>query len=387
MLKKLITIILLFLFVQAKSQRISTQQYIDTYKDLAMREMKRMGVPAAITLAQGVLETESGNSDLVKKSNNHFGIKCKETWTGSSVYHDDDANGECFRKYDSSAESYRDHSNFLRGRPHYASLFKLDPTDYKGWAYGLKKAGYATNPKYPQILIKTIEDYDLNKYTLEALSDMPVYNDSSYDDDNEVTSTLKNPISSITGLIKSLDNVKSTFNGIKAVLTDSGTSLLAIATEYNIPLAVLLEYNDLKTDGLVEQYTYVYLSGKANEGKQSTYTTQNRESLYSISQNKGIKLSSLMLFNGLSENDMIEAGKTIYLKPQSNSYDQTVKVSFNTAPNTQTPDLEYKYHEVKPKEGLYSIAKLYKVTIVDLKLWNNLSSDQLKVGQKLIVSK
>jgi hypothetical protein len=171
-MKKVVSTILLFLFsVIAFTQRVTVQQYISTYKEIAIQEMRRTGVPAAITLAQGILESESGNGELVKKSNNHFGIKCKQDWTGEKVYHDDDESGECFRKYDSAIQSYIDHSNFLKSRPHYASLFELEPTDYKSWAYGLKKAGYATNSKYPQLLIKAIEDNHLNDYTLIAMND------------------------------------------------------------------------------------------------------------------------------------------------------------------------------------------------------------------------
>ncbi|MBO9684915.1 MAG: glucosaminidase domain-containing protein [Flavisolibacter sp.] len=146
------------------------RRYIETYKDVAIAEEIRTGVPASITLAQGIHETGAGTSQLVLKSNNHFGIKCKSDWTGESVSHDDDAKGECFRKYQDPLESYRDHSDFLKNRPFYTSLFDLDPTDYKAWAHGLKKAGYATNPKYAQILIKLIEDYDLQQYTLLALN-------------------------------------------------------------------------------------------------------------------------------------------------------------------------------------------------------------------------
>src|SRR5574337_521719 len=145
------------------------QKYIDTYKNIAIAEEIRTGVPAAITLAQGIHETGAGTSDLVLASNNHFGIKCNG-WTGQTISHDDDAKGECFRKYDSPIDSYKDHSDFLKNRSYYTSLFKLDPTDYKGWAYGLKRAGYATNPKYAQILIKLIEDYNLEQYTDLALN-------------------------------------------------------------------------------------------------------------------------------------------------------------------------------------------------------------------------
>ena len=144
-------------------------EYINNYKDLAIAEMQRTGIPASIKLAQGIHETSAGTSDLVKRSNNHFGLKCKSEWTGMTVKHTDDAPNECFRKYESSKDSYKDHSNYLKNSPRYASLFDLDPTDYKAWAFGLKKAGYATNPKYPQVLIKLIEDYDLQDYTMIAL--------------------------------------------------------------------------------------------------------------------------------------------------------------------------------------------------------------------------
>jgi flagellum-specific peptidoglycan hydrolase FlgJ len=141
-------------------------EYIFLYKEIAIQEMKRCGIPASIKLAQGILESGFGNSNLAKKSNNHFGIKCKNEWKGKKVYHTDDLPNECFRKYDSVIESYIDHSDFLRNRKHYEFLFSLDPLDYKSWAYGLKKAGYATNPKYAENLIRIIEEYNLNQYSI-----------------------------------------------------------------------------------------------------------------------------------------------------------------------------------------------------------------------------
>lgn len=143
--------------------------YINDYKSLAIEEMKRTGVPAAITLAQGIHESGAGNSGLALASNNHFGIKCKSTWTGETVLHDDEKKDECFRKYPGVADSYRDHSDFLKSGSRYAFLFKLDPLDYTAWANGLKSAGYAGNPKYAPMLIKLIEDYSLQDYTLIAL--------------------------------------------------------------------------------------------------------------------------------------------------------------------------------------------------------------------------
>src|ERR1017187_7325918 len=165
-------LILYFILVAAKPASIAAdttltaEQYIQTYKDLAIAEMKRTGIPASITLAQGLLESNSGNSYLAKVANNHFGIKCKTGWEGRSVKVDDDELQECFRAYDKAEDSYRDHSDFLTTQSRYAELFKLDPTDYKGWANGLKKAGYATNPKYPEKVIENIEKYALYQYDI-----------------------------------------------------------------------------------------------------------------------------------------------------------------------------------------------------------------------------
>ena len=158
-IKKFFLFILLLAGSVAHSQNEAViLQYIQAYKELAIKEMQRTGVPASIKLAQGIHETSAGTSVLVNKSNNHFGIKCKDTWRGPSVSHTDDAPNECFRKYENPLDSYRDHSDFLKGSARYASLFNLDPLDYRSWAYGLKKAGYATNPPYPPVIIKLIEE-------------------------------------------------------------------------------------------------------------------------------------------------------------------------------------------------------------------------------------
>ncbi len=139
-------------------------KYVDIYKDIAVAEMQNYGIPASITLAQGILESNCGGSELAVNANNHFGIKCQKEWTGKTYLKDDDKEDECFRKYKTVEDSYRDHSEFLKTRPWYAALFTLDITDYKGWAYGLKQAGYATNPKYSELLIKIIEDNKLYRF-------------------------------------------------------------------------------------------------------------------------------------------------------------------------------------------------------------------------------
>jgi LysM repeat protein len=366
------------------SQVISIEQYIETYKDYAIREMKRMGVPAAITLAQGILETESGNSDLVKKSNNHFGIKCKSTWTASGVSHDDDAAGECFRSYKDAESSFRDHSNFLRGSDRYSFLFKLDPRDYRGWAYGLKKAGYATNPKYPQILIKFIEDNNLQQYTLLAVNDVPTWDGSKYKSDpedkayDEITKELSGiqaEQNTSNGTLQ-FEN-KISINGVTAIPAKRGTSLLAIATDNNIKLSKLLEFNDLETDGLLEKDQLIFLEKKSKEGEKDFYIAQQDETIYDVAQKNGIRLESLCEYNNLKQNKSVTLGTKLYLKPANDTENLNEKSISDVA----------KVHAVQPKEGLYTISKKYGVSVSQLKEWNNLPNDNLKVGQELIISK
>jgi flagellum-specific peptidoglycan hydrolase FlgJ len=147
----------------ANARTYTSLEYIDRFKDIAVQEMNTYGIPASITLAQGLFESGAGNSDLARVANNHFGIKCGMSWSGESYYKDDDAVNDCFRVYSNPEDSFRDHSEFLK-KKNYALLFELDKNDYKGWAYGLKAAGYATNPKYPQLLINIIVKYNLDQY-------------------------------------------------------------------------------------------------------------------------------------------------------------------------------------------------------------------------------
>lgn len=328
-MKKLFFFIaILTAFGTVRAQQVTPQEYVKAYKVMAIREMKRMGVPASITLAQGILETESGNSVLLKKSNNHFGIKCKSSWSAAGVTHDDDALGECFRSYKDAEGSYRDHSNYLRGNDRYSSLFALDPRDYKGWAYGLKKAGYATNPRYPQLLIKYIEDYDLQKYTLEAVDEVPFFDASKYKDEPKQNE------------VKEMEPTEQpvTINGRKAILAPSGRSLLAIATEHNINLNKLLEYNDLEEDGLLKKEQYIYLEKKKKD-------------------------------------DSYDYGIVPKKQPEA-------PLAMNIP-----QEKDKKLHEVLSKEGLYTISKKYGVTVAELREWNNLQDDKLHIGQQLIVSK
>ncbi|MGF2411484.1 glucosaminidase domain-containing protein [Ferruginibacter sp.] len=386
MKKLFVAVLVLFNSVIAIAQDMLTPvQYIEMYKDIAIREMKRMGVPAAITLAQGILETESGNSVLVKKSNNHFGIKCKSNWTGGSVSHDDDASGECFRLYKTADDSYRDHSNFLRAGTRYSFLFKLDVRDYKGWAYGLKKAGYATNPAYPQILIKHIEQYNLQQYTLAAANEVATFEEGKYQDDPEekvVAEKTATPVADETSMLDVSDNV-ITVNGSKCVIAGKGTSLLVVATKNNIPLSRMLGFNELAEDGMLIKNQYVYLEKKSKTGDKDFHVTKAEESLYDIAQKNGIQLQYMLDYNKLWGNEDIKPGTKIYLKPGIVPAKVAVTAATATIPVTSAKTT----HTVEAKEGLYAIARKYNISVQQLKDLNNLHSDSLSIGQELIISK
>ena len=388
-MKKLLTIVvILFGGIIAGAQNLTPAQYIEQYKDLAIREMKRMGVPAAITLAQGLLETESGNSVLVKKSNNHFGIKCKNNWSGNGVSHDDDELGECFRTYKTAEESYRDHSNFLRGSDRYAFLFKLDAADYKAWAYGLRKAGYATNPKYPAILIKSIEQYNLQQYSEAALGEVPKFESDKFESDKEVPFVFveDNAPGNIVLPVKQEETATGSdisehtvsVNNVKCIFAKKGTPLLAIATRNDIQLSKLLQYNDLEQDGLLDRDQLIFLEKKSTKGWTESYVLKQGERLQDVAQKNGMQLQYLLDYNQLDKYAVVEAGTKLYLQ-------HAKPADFNTT--KQDTETIIKYHTVQPKEGLYTISKKYGVTVLQLKEWNNLASNNLSVGQQLIVAK
>lgn len=375
-----ILLLSILFYTGVRAQSPVVQQYIDTYKDLAIREMKRTGIPASITIAQGILETESGKSNLVLKSNNHFGIKCKSSWVGGSVYHDDDEEGECFRKYNSAEESFRDHSDFLRNSQRYAFLFSLDIKDYKGWAYGLKKAGYATNPRYPYILMNSIEKYNLHQYTLRGLSGDDVFDEGKYKDEKEKEQTIpiipvKMDDASLESPVSTIKNHKTLYNGLKAVFSLRETSLLAIATENNIALSKLLEFNDLKTDGLLQEDQWVFLEKKLKQGNMDIYVAKGGGSLYDVAQASAVQLEYLHQYNQMKGDLLLTAGTRVLLRPGV------------VIMETKEAAAKKKIHEVLPKECLYAISKKYNVSIKEIKEWNSLTSDDLHVGQQLIILK
>lgn len=333
-----------------QNQLSRVQSYINQYKELAISEMLRTGVPASITLAQGIIETGGGQSDLASYANNHFGIKCKSDWKGDYMLHDDDAKNECFRKYASVDESYKDHSDFLKNKPNYAFLFKLDPTDYEGWAKGLKKAGYATSPTYSQTIIKTIVENNLQEFTLLALERHETGEDlfASVQPKQSPVNTIPivvvetpkvsvvhkevaivSAIVPITPLIKQPISqprkkpVSYPFNSIfnineaKVVFVEAGTSLLALAANYNVSFAKLLEFNELPQTDIINESQLIYLQKKAKKGSKEIHVVEENESLHEIAQIEGVQLAVLLELNGLRKDMQPATGEKIYLKYQA----------------------------------------------------------------------
>ena len=278
-LKLFLILIISCLTLQAQTRNKQYEAYIKKYRELAVEEMKKYHIPASITLAQGLLESGAGQSALARKSNNHFGIKCGSDWYGKTVSHDDDARGECFRAYKHPKDSYEDHSKFLAGRPRYASLFKLNITDYKGWARGLKKAGYATNPRYADQLIGIIELYELYKY----------------DDKNYLKWIKKNP------------NPHQTYiaNGLLYIVVRAGDSWKSISQEFDISQKKLRKYNDLYKGYALQVGDILYLEKKNKKADKEhiVHVLRAGESMYSISQKYGIRLKNLYKLNKMDEDD------------------------------------------------------------------------------------
>ncbi len=376
------------------------KSYIETYKDIAIAEMQRTGVPAAITLAQGIHETGAGTSDLVRRSNNHFGIKCKSDWKGESVSHDDDARGECFRKYNDPYESYRDHSDFLKYRPYYTDLFKLDPTDYEGWAYGLKKAGYATNPKYPQILIKLIKDYNLQDYTMIALNketrDELVWasNKEESASDEEAKTELNEPVEDLALRTKYPSGVFK-INETKVVLVYKGTSFLKIAEEHKLNLSRLFEFNDMKPVDVAERDQLIYLQRKRKTGANEFHLVAEGETLHSIAQTEAIRIEMLAEYNLLELHMHPATGEKLHLRSRAGSMpklkEEKKRVAEMPAAKNEIKNVEnetsFVWHVVQAKETVYSISKKYLVAIDDLMKWNELETTGLRTGQKIRINK
>lgn len=391
------------------------RNYVAQYKDLAIEEQHRTGIPAAITLAQGIHETSGGQSELADNANNHFGIKCKKEWTGKTYSYTDDRPNECFRKYDKVMDSYRDHSDYLSTSPRYAPLFKLAITDYQGWAKGLKNLGYATNPKYALILIKLVEDYGLQDITLAALKSLKKQNKTqeqkvfaaAYSPQNSTANsgeqnkkvTTTNTTSNKKSMSVSYDQVvndpvyhyepttpepekpvaaeplkdgsETVINGMRAFYAKKGAMLLRDAVRYNLRYAKLLEFNDLP-DAPLTADMFVYLERKKATGLNETHIVNKGESLFMISQKEGIQLRALRALNKIEANEEPVVGATLQLitmsltKPSviaKQIVASTPKISLVDSSKSDPGFISKKDLE-KPKESPISKSSTSKETLV-----------------------
>ena len=294
-------LILNWAYVQAQpsERRITREEYIEMYKDDAIREMIKSGVPASITLAQGILESGDGNSPLAVYAKNHFGVKCHSGWKGKSMRLDDDAKDECFRKYETVYESFRDHSEFLVTRSRYDFLFDLKITDYKAWAKGLKKAGYATNPKYADLLIMLIEKNDLSQY--DNYAKVPP---------RKLSKTRSSQFLASVGH----ERVIKLHNHIKYIKAKKGDTFYGITQDFKMNLWQIFKYNDLNKSDLLKVGDIIYLQPKKNKSKEKFHTAKAGETMRDISQLYGVKLKKLYKKNRMFIGTQPNIGDKIHLK-------------------------------------------------------------------------
>lgn len=290
-----------FMYGQASS-RMNREQYIEKYYEWAIRNMEKTGVPASITLAQGLLESGNGNSRLAREAKNHFGIKCHD-WTGEKTYHHDDRRNECFRVYDSVYESYLDHARFLSSRSRYSDLFELDVTDYKGWARGLKKSGYATDPNYSTRLIDLIEKHELHRFDKAAEGGRVRSSRTDRKHVNEVDPFVTHDVHHN--------------NGVKYINVKEGDTFASVSEEFDLRDWELPKYNDLQSDNhKITDFKYIYIERKRNKAHpdHEQHVVQDGETMFEISQIYGVKLKRLYRMNDMSEGKEPRPGDRIDLR-------------------------------------------------------------------------
>ncbi len=287
-------------------KKFTRAEYIATWKDVAIRQMQDHGIPASITLAQGILESGDGNSRLARDANNHFGIKCHD-WTGQKIYHDDDARNECFRKYRSAQESFDDHSVFLK-KTRYAFLFDYSVTDYESWAKGLKKAGYATNPKYPELLIRIIEENNLAAYDLQGLGKKgakpAVQKSGKNRGKDEIVVNLNRGAT-----------VYLSDNKIEYVVTERAQTPEELAESMNLGRWQIRKYNDLNKGQKINPGTKIYIQPKRNKSATvKTHVVKEGETLRAISQLYGVKMKKILKRSDLPKDYSPKTGDTLILR-------------------------------------------------------------------------
>lgn len=318
-------LLIIFLFVAgiASGQSAITRgDYIEKYAQLAMQEMARTGIPASITLAQACLESDNGNSRLARDAKNHFGIKCHD-WTGRKIYHDDDENDECFRKYKSEVESFIDHSEFLTSKSRYEELFQLKPDDYKAWARGLKRAGYATNSKYADLLIKIIEDNELYRYDQNVIA-------GTFDPGNYV------PVMPETDYTRQI----LTNNRIECVISEAGDTPESLRAELDLYPFEIYRYNELKRGEVLDSGMIIYIQPKRWKAEHGIemHKVAEGETMADISQLYGVRLNRLYRMNNIPIGSSLEAGTIVWLrksKPDIYDPDQDRKTIQEEKQNTK----------------------------------------------------
>lgn len=305
----LLAFAVLFTALAATNLEEARQEYIKKYSALAISEMERTGVPASITLAQGLLESGAGRSTLATKANNHFGIKCHKSWRGEKVYHDDDAPQECFRAYSKAEDSFRDHSDFLRYYDRYKFLFDLEITDYQGWCYGLKKAGYATDPAYATKLISLIDTYDLTRFDKGAVVEV--------ESPEKLEKAVVMPASFDEQFRFSLERTVYQKNGVACIYSVAGDTYESLASIYDLFPREILRFNDLNEAGTLLPGTLVYIQAKkskAAKGLEKYIVGEDGESLREISQRFGVTVKSIRRRNKLPKNEPLVKEQELRLR-------------------------------------------------------------------------
>jgi hypothetical protein len=398
-MKKSIRLILIFCMTMQigwTQNNTITIAYIAQYKAIAMKEMKRTGVPASITLAQAILESNSGESNLAKKHNNHFGIKCKSDWTGAKAYQDDDAKQECFRAYETAEVSFKDHSNFLKNRPNYVDLFLLDPVDDTAWAYGLKKAGYATATDYPKKLLKIIDDYELAQYNFPEL-------ENEVEEEEGVKTPSDGPVNKVladTPVNKVItDTPTKSLNKPTGIAQKNTTNILAPLPTQTLPVQTLpaQQKDTLKKDTikkevitvvqttkieqvkidttkaatitqsvLPKQPTYNYPEGQFRINQVPVILGKEKMSFIEIALKYKVPLYKLFEYNDIKASNLLERDQLIFLAPKK----KTGAASF---------------HIVKYNSSLQEISQLEGVQLSLLKLYNPDLVEPLKEGTQVIL--
>lgn len=298
-------------FSQNSSYDEAVRLYIKKFRNIAVKEMMLYRIPASITLAQGIFESNAGRSRLAMEANNHFGIKCHTDWKGKTFIQDDEKKNECFRKYDNPEESFRDHSYFLTQRDRYKNLFKLEITDYRGWASGLKEAGYATNPQYADRLIKAIETYELYRFDVADFS--IVFGDSITMISDTPGKALKAKEYEVfaEGPGKRMVYIN---NGLQFIILDKKDDLETIASDFKVSRSKILKWNDLKKGSKLVPGQMVYLESKNYKGAASFHTVKKGETMYTISQLNGIRLKNLYKRNNMKPGQLPRAGQKLLLR-------------------------------------------------------------------------